>query len=1004
MLYVIGCGRSGTMYMTSLLKQLDINVGHEKEESDGEVGWRALIRIFEQEINPAENVVLHQVRNPLETIASLRTHTNEMLDFVAQYFPAQSRLGTAEGRLHRCMEYWYYWNVLSEEHARWTYRIEAIDEDWQRFCAEIGLVEPHPARPTIDPSLNTRRIADYAKHQQEVVTWDRLDEIDTALCAQLKALASRYGYTDEVLSDQFRVEAVAVNPTTSTAKYDSTDAGDNSKPTVSIHIADYLLNLPQVRSISPEICDDDEFFSSNQVLTDRESWTLAWGYPLTKRRFGIAETGFFWDAMHIDMRGLYQFSSLNTAAGYRELQEFVPPESGLNLIKTASLPQSKYRQPNDEQDWNGVVFACQNPEDRSIHSVASTEDWWRFFEACCRYYGSKLFVKLHPWNRDHIESKIRSTAETYGCTVGRAGHQIIEKCEHVVLFNSTFAIDCMVRGVPVKQAAPGYFSGTGAVSMCDAEPRRPIQETIEAGHRLIDFLVWKYCFSMDCTLKDWKRRLRTFANSHELFPLPVKESYGEYLRSKQRREVDDAGTKIELGPSGKQLSNSVSMSVHPRPRISFCTTCMGRLHYLCQTLPENITTNRVHAPHIEFVLLDYNSNDNLKEWLLSAMRPELESGLLSVYRTDEPPFFQEAHAKNVAHCLSTGEIVCNLDADNFVVPGYIRFVWDELSKQPASIFFGRGRDATGRVTLLRKHFLEMSGYNENMRGYGYTDVDLIHRAHRHLGLKRRQLGRFNRFISHSHAERVKNTEFSTLAASNHNNRQVMETGLQNAAYIANEGVPWGSAVVQKNYTGPKFQIDSTVASSMRIANGCGLDASSGTFTESLSEQHRHFDEGLANGLLEILPKEEPVLDLGCGCGEYLSFLSGNGLECLGIEGTSRIHESARFENIIQHDLRKPIPVKWPCSTVLCLEVAEHIPRAYEDQLLATIDQYCAHMLVISWAVPKQPGEGHVNCRPLSYVMERIEALGFSFDCKATASLRSQSHKWWFQRNLLVGRR
>lgn len=307
-----------------------------------------------------------------------------------------------------------------------------------------------------------------------------------------------------------------------------------------IHLDPSLLEMPQVRSLTNEICDHETFYSATPDVPDNPSWTLSWGYPQTKRRFAVAETGFFWDAMHIDTQGLYQFSSLNSAAGVRAITEFAPPDSALALMKSAKLPDSKYRQPESDIEWEGVVFACQNPTDRSIHSVASTEDWWRFYEECCRYYGSKLFVKLHPWNCADVERRIREVANTFGCDVALAGHAVIKNCDHVVLFNSTFSIDCMVRGVRVKQGAPGYFYQTGAVTYCAGDPSVDLQETRFQAQRLVEFLAWKYCFSMDCDLEAWRRRLLHFAASSELFPLQEEDSYGAYL--KQKCESQESST------------------------------------------------------------------------------------------------------------------------------------------------------------------------------------------------------------------------------------------------------------------------------------------------------------------------------------------------------------------------------------------------------------------------------------------------------------------------------
>jgi hypothetical protein len=48
--------------------------------------------------------------------------------------------------------------------------------------------------------------------------------------------------------------------------------------------------------------------------------------------------------------------------------------------------------------------------------------------------------------------------------------------------------------------------------------------------------------------------------------------------------------------------------------ISYCTTCMGRTWQLRQVLPVHLTECRDRTD-VEFVLLDYNSDDGLEHWI-----------------------------------------------------------------------------------------------------------------------------------------------------------------------------------------------------------------------------------------------------------------------------------------------------------------------------------------------------------------------------------------------------
>lgn len=49
-------------------------------------------------------------------------------------------------------------------------------------------------------------------------------------------------------------------------------------------------------------------------------------------------------------------------------------------------------------------------------------------------------------------------------------------------------------------------------------------------------------------------------------------------------------------------------------KISFCTTCMDRLYHLKESLPINLINNSSYA-NIEFVVLNYNSKDEIDTWM-----------------------------------------------------------------------------------------------------------------------------------------------------------------------------------------------------------------------------------------------------------------------------------------------------------------------------------------------------------------------------------------------------
>ncbi len=167
--------------------------------------------------------------------------------------------------------------------------------------------------------------------------------------------------------------------------------------------------------------------------------------------------------------------------------------------------------------------------------------------------------------------------------------------------------------------------------------------------------------------------------------------------------------------------------------------------------------------------------------------------------------------------------------------------------------------------------------------------------------------------------------------------------------------------------------------------------------------HHVHSPGLATALGNLLPKTTPVLDLGCGRGTYLSYLAEQGYQCLGVEGTPGIRSIADFPDIVEADLSHPLEIAWPRTSIICLEVGEHLARESETQLLENIDRYCDSWLVLSWAIPGQPGHGHNNCRTNTYVYDQMILRGYTFLPRETFLLRdaADDHTPWFKNTLFV---
>jgi len=175
-------------------------------------------------------------------------------------------------------------------------------------------------------------------------------------------------------------------------------------------------------------------------------------------------------------------------------------------------------------------------------------------------------------------------------------------------------------------------------------------------------------------------------------------------------------------------------------KISLCSTCMGRTHHLKKTLPSNMMGNWTTVHEMEYIVLNYNSSDDLDEWI--ATIPNRKR--VRYFTTREPQYFHMSHAKNIAHRAATGDVLCNVDADVYWSEGRIFEVAGHFKRNPNIIlhFFPGACEGSpekfdwqaaegapcGTICISRENFYKLGGYDEAMGPMIYQDWDLLLRA------------------------------------------------------------------------------------------------------------------------------------------------------------------------------------------------------------------------------------------------------------------------------------
>lgn len=176
---IVACARSGTLFMSKLLKELGLDIGHEKMGEDGSVGYHLAV------IKPDN--CFHQVREPLKQISSMMAH--QSWGFMKDVIDIQ------DGLLG-CMQYWLKWNELCEEFCVWRYKIEELPDIWDEFCERIG--HEKCEMPNVPTDTNTSKKHKYQERiNYREYSWDDLFKENGKLAQDIIDKAIKYGYAPE---------------------------------------------------------------------------------------------------------------------------------------------------------------------------------------------------------------------------------------------------------------------------------------------------------------------------------------------------------------------------------------------------------------------------------------------------------------------------------------------------------------------------------------------------------------------------------------------------------------------------------------------------------------------------------------------------------------------------------------------------------------------------------------------------------------------------------------
>ena len=160
------------------------------------------------------------------------------------------------------------------------------------------------------------------------------------------------------------------------------------------------------------------------------------------------------------------------------------------------------------------------------------------------------------------------------------------------------------------------------------------------------------------------------------------------------------------------------------------------------------------------------------------------------------------------------------------------------------------------------------------------------------------------------------------------------------------------------------------------------------------------DNGLMEGFPSIFEDGSSVVDFGCGNADYIKRLISDGFKCEAYDGNPITPKMTGGIGKVL-DLSKRFDLEKKFDYVISVEVAEHIPKEYEEIYVDNLIRHTGYYLITSWAIKGQGGDGHVNEQDEDYVLNLYKEKGMVYQKDISEALRGVATLGWFKKTIYV---
>lgn len=158
-----------------------------------------------------------------------------------------------------------------------------------------------------------------------------------------------------------------------------------------------------------------------------------------------------------------------------------------------------------------------------------------------------------------------------------------------------------------------------------------------------------------------------------------------------------------------------------------------------------------------------------------------------------------------------------------------------------------------------------------------------------------------------------------------------------------------------------------------------------------------FDPAVWQDLIKEF-KPRNMIDIGCGEGHAIKWFVDNGVDGIGIEGSTKALENSPVKDRITiHDYTKgPYRVESSFDLAWSCEFVEHVESQFSNNYMTTFN--ASPVVAMTYSEPQwsSGGHHHVNCQPQSYWNTVFEFWGYMWMEEYSMHLRSIATAKWIK--------